>query len=211
MIMSVFGATLSPAGTAQSAGNVPLPVTMAGVAATVNGIAAPLYYVSPGQLNIQIPWQTAVNTKATLVINNNGQQAISAPFSVVASSPGIFADRTNPNMPMIIPNVAVTTGQTTTLYMAGAGAVTPAIATGSAPSSNTPLSALPAPQGITVTVNGVPASTTCSNYCFVGIPPSLVGVTQINFQVPNVPAGRWPVVVSVNGVASTPAYLNVTN
>jgi uncharacterized protein (TIGR03437 family) len=208
MIMSVFGNTLSPAGTAQSAGNVPLPVTMAGVAATVNGIAAPLYYVSPTQLNIQLPWQLAVNAPATLVINNNGQQAIAAPFSVVSASPGIFTDQTK----TIVPNVTVTPGQTTTLYMAGAGAVTPAIATGSAPSSNTPLNELPAPQGITVTVNGVPASTTCSAYCFVGIPPSLVGVTQINFQVPSrIPAGLRPVVVTVNGVASAPAYLNVTN
>ncbi len=200
--MSVFGSTLSPAGIAESASSVPLPVTMAGVAATVNGVAAPLYYVSPTQLNIQVPWQTKANATATLVINNNGQQAISTPFVVSPASPGIFTDQTG----TIVPNGAATPGQTTTLYMAGAGAVTPAVATGSAPASGTP----PAPQNVTVTVNGVPASTTCSASCFVGIPSWAVGVVQINFQVPSgIPAGRQPVVVSVNGVSSVAAYINV--
>jgi uncharacterized protein (TIGR03437 family) len=212
MVMSVFGASLSPPGTAESATSVPLPVTMAGVAATVTvngvGVAAPLYFVSSTQLNIQVPWQTAVNSPATLTINNNGQIG-SQTFYVGPASPGIFTDQTN----TIVPNATVTTGQTTTLFMAGAGAVTPAIATGSAPSSSTPLSGLPAPQStITVTVKGVPASTTCSNYCFVGIPPALVGVTQINFQVPSgIPAGRQPVVVTVDGLPSPPAFLNVSN
>jgi uncharacterized protein (TIGR03437 family) len=207
MVMSVFGASLSPPGTAEPASSVPLPLTMAGVSATVNEVAAPLYYVSPTQLNIQVPWQTAANSPATLTINNSGQVA-SRTFETGPASPGIFTDQTN----TIVPNATVVTGQTTTLFMAGAGPVTPAIATGSAPSSSTPLSELPAPQNtIKVTVNGVPASTTCSNYCFVGIPQALVGVTQINFQVPSVPAGRQPVVVTVDGLSSPPAFLNVSN
>lgn len=208
MVMSVFGASLSPPGTAEGASSVPLPLTMAGVSATVNGVAAPLYYVSPAQLNIQVPWQTAANSPATVAINNNGQIAYQT-FYAGPASPGIFTDQTN----TIVPNATVVTGQTTTLFMAGAGAVTPAIATGSAPSSSTPLKNLPAPQStITVTVNGVPASTTCSNSCFVGIPYFLVGVTQINFQVPSgIPAGRWPVVVTVDGLPSPPAFLNVSN
>jgi uncharacterized protein (TIGR03437 family) len=60
---------------------------------------------------------------------------------------------------------------------------------------------------VTVTVGGVPSSIS-----FVGIPYGLVGVAQINFQVPNgVPTGLQPVVVTVGGITSTPAYLNVTN
>jgi len=203
MIMSVFGASLSPVGTAESASSVPLPVSMAGVAATVNGLEAPLYYVSPTQLNIQVPWKTAVNSPATLTVNNNGQ-ITSRTFQTAAVSPGIFTDQTG----TIVPNGSATPGQTTTLYMAGAGAVTPAVATGSAPASGTP----PAPQNVTVTVNGVTALTTCSASCFVGIPSWAVGVVQINFQVPSgIPAGRLPVVVSVNGVSSVVAYINVTN
>jgi uncharacterized protein (TIGR03437 family) len=203
MIMAVFGATLSPAGTAESASSVPLPVSMAGVAATVNGVEAPLFYVSPTQLNIQVPWQTPVNSPATLTIDNNGQ-IITRTFQTGPASPGIFADQTN----TIVPNNGATPGQTTTLYMTGFGAVTPAVATGSTPAAGTP----PAPQSVTVTVNGVPASTTCSAFCFVGIPSWAVGVLQINFEVPSgIPAGRQPVVVSVNGLSSVAAYINITN
>ena len=206
MIMSVFGATLSPAGTAESASSVPLPITMAGVSATVNGVEAPLYYVSPTQLNIQVPWQTPVNALATLTINNNGQVA-SQTFQTGPASPGIFTDG-NKN---IVPNNTAAHGQITTLYLAGAGAVTPAIATGSAPVTSTPLSSLPAPQNTTITVAGVQAATICSS-CFIGIPYGLVGVTQINFQIPSgIPTGLQPVVVSVNGVLSAAAYMNVTN
>ena len=203
MIMSVFGTTLSPS--AVSASSIPLPVTIAGVAASVNGVEAPLYYVSPTQLNIQIPYQTAVNSSATLTINNNGQ-ITSQKFQTAAASPGIFVN--NPTSAMIVPNGTAATGQIATLYMDGFGAVTPAVATGSAPASGTP----PAPQNVTVTVNGIPASTTCPASCFVGIPSWAAGVVQINFLVPTgVPAGRQPVVVTVNGGSSVPAYLNVTN
>jgi uncharacterized protein (TIGR03437 family) len=82
------------------------------------------------------------------------------------------------------------------------------VATGAAPSSNTPLSQLPAPTGsVKVTVGGVLASTT-----FVGIPPGLVGVTQINFQIPpDVPLGVQQVVVAIGDVLSAPVTLTVTH
>ncbi len=204
MIMSVFsnGATLAPSGTADSASSLPLPITMAGVSATVNGVDAPLYYVSPTQINLQVPWPTTVGSSATLVINNNGQIASRA-FTIAAASPGIFTNQNG----IIVPNGSATRGETTTLYMAGTGAVTPAIATGAAPSTSTPLSDLPAPANTTVTVGGIQAPTT-----FIGIPYYLVGVTQINFTIPNgVPTGFQPIVVSVNGTPSATAYVNVTN
>jgi len=205
MIMSVFsnGPTLAPSGTAEDASSLPLPITIAGVSATVNGVDAPLYYVSPTQINLQVPWQTTAGASATLVVNNNGQLA-SQTFNVAAASPGIFtaANKT------IVPTGSAARGETATLYIAGAGAVTPAIATGAAPSSTTtPLSDLPAPANTTVSVGGVQASTS-----FIGIPYNLVGVTQINFTIPSgVQTGMQSVVVNVNGTQSATAYVNVTN
>ncbi|MBZ5725396.1 MAG: hypothetical protein LAP87_10390 [Acidobacteriia bacterium] len=52
-IVSIFGANLS-ASTA-TASTVPLPVQLAGTTVTVAGIPAPLFYVSPGQINFQMP------------------------------------------------------------------------------------------------------------------------------------------------------------
>jgi uncharacterized protein (TIGR03437 family) len=59
---------------------------------------------------------------------------------------------------------------------------------------------------VTVTVGGVPADVS-----FVGIPSGLVGVTQINFTVPqSAPAGSQPVIVTIGSAASPAATLSVT-
>jgi uncharacterized protein (TIGR03437 family) len=201
MILSVFGSQLAPS--TNSAGSVPLPISMAGVAATVNGVAAPLYYVSPQQVNIQIPYETAVSTTATVTINNNGQVTTQS-FLMAPSAPGIFTNASNAP----VPGTSATRGQIVTLFITGAGAVTPSIATGSAPSTATASSALPVPvEAAKVTVGGMPASIQ-----FIGIPNGLVGVTQINYRVPGgIGLGTQPVVVSIGGVSSEPAILTVTN
>jgi uncharacterized protein (TIGR03437 family) len=200
MILSVFGWQLAPS--PEGASSVPLPPSMAGVAATVNGIVAPLYYISPGQLNLQIPYETAVNVTATLQIDNNGQAA-SQTFPVAAAAPGVFTDETG----TIVPNGNAVRGQITTLYLTGAGSMTPAVPTGAAPAAGTPIANLPQPaQMTTMTIGGVAAPIE-----FIGVPAGLVGVTQINFQVPNgVGIGAQPVVVTVGGVLSPSATLIVT-
>jgi uncharacterized protein (TIGR03437 family) len=201
MLLSVFGTQLAPSSAAAS--SVPLPISAEGVAVTVNGVAAPLYYVSADQLNIQIPYETAVNTPATLRINNNGL-VTAFPFTMAAAAPGIFTDQNNG----IVPIGSATRGGNVTLFLTGAGIVNPEIATGAAPVFGTLVTTLPKPaQNTTVKVGGVQASVE-----FVGIPWGLVGVTQINFQVPSsVATGTQPVVVSVGGVPSAPASLTITN
>ena len=121
-ILSLFGSTFSPSTTA--AASVPLPISMAGVAVTVNGVAAPLYYVSAGQLNIQIPYETPVNAAVTVKINNNGQVG-SKTITLAAAAPGIF---TGPNL-AVAPNGNAARGQIASLYITGAGVTNPAIAT----------------------------------------------------------------------------------
>jgi uncharacterized protein (TIGR03437 family) len=203
MIMAAFGSGLSPS--SASARNVPLPQVIAGVSATVNGETAPLYYVSPNQVNLQVPWDIPAGP-ATLTINTSAGP-ISKPFTVASASPGIFADGNR----QVMPNPDVVINHVATVYLAGGGPVSPSIATGAAPASNVPLALLPAPKNLTLTVGGVPASTTCQGACFVGIPYGLVGVTQVNFQVANgTPLGLQPVVVTVDGVQSPPAYVTVT-
>lgn len=201
MVLAVFGTQLAPS--VETASAVPLPVAMSGVAVTVNGVAAPLYYVSPDQLNIQIPYQTAVNAQAMLTVNNNGL-VTSFPFQVGSAAPGIFANQNG----AIVPDSGATRGQTGFLFLTGGGAVAPEIATGAAPATGTLTTELPKPaQNVTVSVGGIPAAVE-----FVGIPWGLVGVVQVNFQVPaGVAAGLQPVVVSVGGVPGAPASLTITN
>jgi uncharacterized protein (TIGR03437 family) len=205
MLLTVFGSSLAPSPV--SATSVPLPTTLAGVAVTLNGQSVPLLFVSPGQLNVQVPYETPVGAPVTLEVNNNGQ-VTSTSFFLAAAAPGIFYV---PQSGTIANGLAsgVAPGQTTTLYLTGAGSVSPVIADAAAPASTTALNALPAPSAnVTVTVGGI---TSPSPLPFVGITPGLVGVVQINFEVPaSVPAGTQPVIVTVGGKASAPASLVVT-
>jgi len=201
MVLTVFGSQL--AASPQNASTVPLPASMSGVAATVNGISAPLFYASPGQLNIQLPFEVPANSTAVLAINNNGQTA-SQTFPVAAAAPGIFTDQNGAP----VPNTSGSRGQIITLYVTGAGALSPAVSTGDAPASGTPVANLPKPiQAVSITVGGLPA-----NIDFYGVPSGLVGVVQINYQIPaGAGLGAQPVVVTVGGVPSASALLTVTN
>ena len=198
-ILSVFGTNL--ANGTQTAGSIPLPPTLAGVSASINGVQAPLYYVSPKQVNLQLPYEITSGTNAVLTIDNNGSSGTYA-FTAGAAAPGIFVDANG----MAVPYPNVTRGEITTFFITGDGAVSPSIATGSAPASNVSVDALPKPvQEVKVTVAGVDAPVE-----FIGI-PWLVGVTQVNYQVPeSVPIGSVELVVNVGGVASPPAKLTVT-
>jgi uncharacterized protein (TIGR03437 family) len=198
MIMSVFGTQLS-SGT-QAAASLPLPAAMQSASAKINGIAAPIYYVSTGQLNIQIPYETLPGP-ATLTLVSNGQTT-TASFTVVANAPGIFAGTGN----VLVPNARGNRGDTLLLFMTGDGALSPFLADGATPPPSTPFTQLPKPVApVRVTVGGVTAPV-----AFVGVPNGLTGVTQINFVVPaGVSAGTQPVVVTVGGVASPAVNLQV--
>ena len=202
MILSVFGTNLTNSATALYAPIVPLPFSLGGTTATVNGVPAPFYYASPTQLNIQIPYETPEGS-ALLAVNNNGQVA-GFYFEVSATAPGIFVGAGS----ALVPVASAARGQVLSLFMTGEGDVSPPIATGATPVSSTPLDQLPSPRNtpFSMTVAGLPVTPQ-----FVGIPYGLVGETQVNFQVPsNTPLGMQNVVVTVGSNKSVAAQINVT-
>jgi uncharacterized protein (TIGR03437 family) len=198
MILSVYGTAMG--NFAQSAATIPLPGYLAGFEALINGVPAPLYYVSPNQVNIQIPYETQTG-RATLTLGNPFEN-VNYNFRVAAAGPGIFTFQDG----SVNPSRNGSVGQIVTMFMTGDGQVSPSLSTGNSPSANTPLARLPKPQlPVTVTVGGVPATVN-----FIGIPSGLVGVTQINFTIPQgVASGVQPVVVTVGTASSQAANLTV--
>ncbi len=198
-ILSAFGTNLT--GATQVAGAVPLLNFMSGITATVNGVSAPFYFVSAGQVNLQIPYGTA-NGPARLVLGYVQGNSASFTFDVQAAAPGIFVEGAG----FTVPQTSCGRGETCILFINGQGAVTPAIATGAAPSATATLAQLPKPVAdVTMTIGDVPAK-----ILFAGIPPGLVGVTQINFTVAaETPVGAQRVVVKVGTVESGGAKINV--
>ncbi len=202
MSMSVYGTNLAGA-TIRAPGQFPLPLALGGVSVTVNGISAPLFYVSPGQINVQVPYETGAGP-AVLAVNNNGQIA-SIPFTVAPVAPGLYASAISNNTGL--PVNSAKQGQLLLLFMTGEGDVTPSLASGATPSATiTDPTRLPhARQAVAVTVGGVTAPV-----LFAGIPSGVAGLTQINFNVPvDAPTGAQPVIVTVGGIASLPITLNI--
>jgi len=87
-IVSIFGDDL--AAVVRQASALPLPSTLGDTGVTVNGVAAPLYYVSPSQINAQIPFETAVGT-AAVQVSHGGTAGAVQQLAIVPVSPGLFA------------------------------------------------------------------------------------------------------------------------
>jgi len=200
MEMAVYGADLGAS--AQGAYQTPLPFFLGGLEATINNVPVPLYYVSPGQVNLQIPYETQPGP-ATLVIGNPYEN-LTYTFQVAASAPGIYTNYVDGT---IVPNASGSQGQVVSLYITGAGQLRPALADGSSPAPGTPTARLPRPMlAVTLTVGGVPAVINT-----LGIPSGLVAAMRIDFVVPpTAPLGRQPVVVTVGTAVSQPANFTVT-
>jgi uncharacterized protein (TIGR03437 family) len=197
MVIAVFGTNLANA-TGIASGN-PLPYSLDGVSAAVNGIAAPVVYVSPTQVNLQIPYEAGAGP-AVLGIDNNGQIA-GFQLQISAAAPGIFADA-NGNLS---PTPTVSQGGTTTLFLAGGGEVSNLLRTGYAPTSVSTGSLYQPLLPVSVTVGGTQAFIQS-----MGLTPNQFGVTQIKFTLPSsVPAGVQPVVVTIGGASSPPVNVTV--
>jgi uncharacterized protein (TIGR03437 family) len=204
MAMSVYGTNLANATAVAPFSRFPLPLTLQGVSATVNGVSAPFYYISPTQVNIQVPYETSAGS-AVLAVNNNGQIA-SYPFTVAPIAPGLYSSAISNSTGQLVNSAPH--GQLLLLFVTGEGDVTPSLATGATPSSTItdPMMLPHARQPIQVSVGGAAATVV-----FAGVPNGVAGLTQIDFYVPDgAPTGAQPVVVTVGGVASQAIMLNVT-
>ena len=200
MVLSIYGTNLGEA--AQPATAIPLPLILEGFEAFVDGVPAPLYYVAPGQVNIQIPYETVSGGQSDLTVGNP-YDSFDYFIPISASAPGIFASNGT-----TVPFASVQRGQTTVIFITGEGLVNDSnLQDGQTPSPSTPVNQLPKPLlKSSVTVGGQAAP-----IAFIGIPSGLVGVTQVNFTVPaNTPLGVQPVVVTIGTASSPPVNITVT-
>jgi len=169
--------------------------------------AAPLYFVSGGQVNLQVPWEAGGQSTLTLAAVLNGTAGASQAVNVAAFAPGIFTLNAQGTGPGAIQdssyrlvdasNPAVAGTTTILIYCTGLGAVSANQPATGAPASRTALA--PTTELPTVTIGGV-----TKNASFSGLAPGFVGLYQVNALVPaGVAAGSAvPVTISMGGVTS---------
>lgn len=206
-LVSIFGAAL--AGSVASSVQTPLSTQLLDVKVTVNGVAAPLIYVSPKQINAQIPFETQVGPAQLQVTSSAGTAGIAVPVASLA--PAIFSLNMQGTGPGAIlhglTNQVVTdanpaaVGEIVSIYCTGLGAVNPPAQTGAAPPSPPPQTVVP----VQVLIGGAAAAVT-----YAGVAPGYAGLYQINAQVPTgTPAGTASLQIFQNGAASNTVTLTV--
>ena len=183
-LISAFGSGLAPS--VERALAIPLPTTLGGVSVTVNGVAAPLLFVSGGQINLQVPFG-ASGSSAAIVVNNNGTASNEVSVPLAASSPGIFSVDGSGFGPGIIVHAdfslvseaaPAAPGETVIILLTGLGALNPPIPDGAAGPVD-PLSRTTDPD--LLVLFGGEAGTVS----FSGAAPDFVGLYQINVTIPN--------------------------
>ena len=208
--MSIFGVNLATGPAAAQA--IPLPDTLGQVSVSFNGIAAPLLYVSPSQINAQLPWEVSATGSVTVVVTNSGVPSAPQAVQVAASAPGLYAVQgravaINPDGSLAAPVGSIlgftshpaTPGDTLMLLATGLGAVNPMGITGDN-SLDTMRRTITTP---VVLIGGAATPVT-----FSGLSPQFVGVYQINFVMPSTetPANNELLQIqegTITGVAQT--------
>jgi len=116
-LVSIYGDGLA-AGEA-SARSALAPTELAGVVLSVNGARARLLFVSPGQINAQMPWEL-VPGPAAVTVFRNGQPGNTVPAQVGDYAPGIFLVAHADGRPVTDLDPA-SPGETLVLYATGLG------------------------------------------------------------------------------------------
>ena len=187
-------------GTATATSTTPLPTNAGGVTVTVNGVQAPLYYVSPGQVDFQVPWSTGTGT-ASVVVAVNGLASGAASVQAVTAGPGLHQVIQNyPDYSLNTTSNPVAAGGTVIAYATGSGPVSTQQTNGALPSG-------------TVTVTSTCTATIGPSNAvvgFCGLQPNSVGLVQVNITVPSgLAGGTYPLVVTINGQASNAQNVSV--
>ena len=212
--VSIYGAGLAattrPWQASDIVGGV-LPTTLDGVSVQINGKKAAISYISPTQLNVQAPADTATGPVPVQVTNAGGTATSTA--SLQTYSPAFFsfqgryaAARHNADGVAVAPagyfGASLTSrpavpGEILQIYATGLGPTSPAVPAGQLVATPAPLAD---PSQLSVTVGGVPATVQYAGLVFAG-------EYQVNLVMPQLPDGEHALLATIGGVTSQTGIL----
>jgi uncharacterized protein (TIGR03437 family) len=222
-IVSIFGLDFA-LGLSQ-AESVPLPLALGGASVKINGVPAPLFFVSPMQINAQLP-ASLIGNQATVVVTNAfganppamAQIAIYSPaiftFTQTGGGQGIVTYAAVPGLPAEEVNALAApaglagasrparAGDVLTVWATGLGPVTPAISDGRNSFDPDGFRLRNTTARPTVRIGG--AAVPDGNILFSGLAPEFVGLNQVNLIVPAglASGAAVPIVIEVGGTSS---------
>lgn len=204
-ILAVFGEQLAAAHTKPEGAPLPLALEDPAVEVLINGVAAPIFFVSPTQVNVLVPWDIEPGW-ADVVVRRGGLDSSPMPVLVSEADPNLFTYEgssalitqtggDNPDAPQlgvdgpapassVAPANGDEQGQTITVFAAGLGQTDPAVASGALGGGATPVAEQRAYLG------GLPVAVTSA-----ALSADMVGVYKLEFEVPELASSgevfRW--------------------
>jgi uncharacterized protein (TIGR03437 family) len=205
-LISIYGSSLASAN--GSAANVPLPQALSGTSVTVDGTPVPLLFVSPTQINAQVPYE-AKTGDVKVIVKSGSAQSLPVDIQVQPTGPGVLT--VLPTNHALVVNVddgspnstqsPAKPGHYVTAYLTGQGLLDNPVPTGAA----APLSPFShALADVQAKIGGQAAVVQ-----FAGLAPNFVGLLQLNLQVPIVAPGEQSFEVSIGGVAANVTIISV--
>jgi uncharacterized protein (TIGR03437 family) len=209
--VALYGNNLAPAGDSRMWNpateiiNGKLPTNLDGTSVTVNGRPATVGYISPGQVNIQMPDDTAIGPVPVVVTTAAGGPGPPFMVNYAQFSPGFFPAAApyiaaqHADNSYVTPSSPAMPGEVIILWGGGMGPANPAVPAGQVFTGANPLA-----NTVTVTIGGQTAALD-----FAGAVGA--GLVQINAHVPaGIASGDQPVIATVGGVNSPAgAYISV--
>ena len=217
-IASLFGVNLAPE---QAVADLapPLPLTLADLSLNLDGNQLPLFFVSPGQVNFQVPFVAVTRPTQFPLVITQGTLSTTIQVTLKPFAPALFttnAQGTGQGSVLIAGTASVAApvgtlpgsrpakrGDFISIYCTGLGDVRNRPGLGSASPGVALASTLVDPA---VLIGGVSAMVS-----FSGLAPGFVGLYQVNVQVPDaVSSGAaLPIVLTIGGETSNTATIAV--
>ncbi len=172
----------------QSAAALPLPTALNGIQVLFNSTPVPLFFAGTDQINFQVPNLAPQSGTADIQVLEaaTGRLLGDSLVQMNAADPGLFtqagngsgaASAVNEDGTLNTQSNPAIAGHYITLYGTGIGYIP-----GAPPDGQAPTGAVSAPRAPTVFID--PYTITGSAIQYSGLAPSLVGVWQINVQIP---------------------------
>ncbi len=199
-LITLFGTGLASTTTSVQGGES-FPTSVGGVSVTIDDIPCPIYYVSPAQLSVIVPYEVASNKTglANIQVTNNKVASNVVQMYLTDSAPGSFSQSENglgfaaalhaATNELITSEDPAQPGEYISLYLTGLGVVDPTIQDGAlGPTSPLSYSDLYNTGNLNVYFNDFgPNGYSAGNpgsIEYAGLAPGLAGLYQINVQVP---------------------------
>lgn len=194
VIATIYGENLAK--NTDVANTIPLSARIADTTVWIGGRQAPLFYVSPGQINFQVPYDVRSGERQVAAVLRGGFRGTSS-VQVDRAGPGIFmreADSSciaqNQDGTINSAESRATPGSVLVLYVSGIGTLDHPVFDGMAAAA-APLSRATLPAKASIAGNEM-------RILYLGLTPESVGLGQANVEVPSLGPGRYSVSMEIS-------------